>query len=80
MSLLFIKTFKKGQANNEVREMGKNINDWLDKIYNRDLSVDIIDLVIDEKLTLDEAINKLSKNIDLDRRYIESVLPEVLFA
>lgn len=53
---------------------------WLDKLYNVDLSVEVLDLIIDEGITAGEAIKRIAKNMELDERYVESFLPEMLVA
>ncbi|MGL4773026.1 MAG: hypothetical protein ACRC2K_05605 [Clostridium sp.] len=60
--------------------MDNNLNYklWLDKIYSVDLSVEILDLVIDENISIKEAIKKVAHKKQLEERCIMSVLPEAM--
>lgn len=53
---------------------------WLDKLYSVDLSVEVLDLIIDEGITIGEAIKKIASKMELDERYVESFIPEMLVA
>lgn len=53
---------------------------WLDKLYSVDLSVEVLDLIIDEGITIGAAIKKIASKMELDERYVESFIPEMLVA
>lgn len=67
---------------NEVVKMNSKLDYklWLDKLYSVDLSVEVLDLIIDEGITIGEAIKKIARKMELDERYVESFIPEMLVA
>lgn len=67
---------------NEVVKMNSKLDYklWLDKLYSVDLSVEVLDLIIDEGITISEAIKKIASKMELDERYVESFIPEMLVA
>ncbi|MGL5151919.1 MAG: hypothetical protein ACRC7N_15240 [Clostridium sp.] len=62
--------------------MDNNLNYklWLDKLYSVDVAVEILDLIIDEKISIKDAIKKVSRETKLDEKSIVSLLPEILVA